>query len=86
MRKPSSRNRGGSQHRCQIPFQLDLEFALVRRQDDGVDEAAKRLRGLRAGLWMLQGLSQRGDFLSVHVGHSGVPQWWWFVRGLKLGV
>ena len=27
------------QHRCQIPLQLDLKFALVGRQDDGVDEA-----------------------------------------------
>ena len=36
------------QHRRQIPFQLDLKFALVRRRDDGVDEASKRLRGVRA--------------------------------------
>ena len=27
--------------------QLDLEFALVRRQDNGVDEVTKRLRGFR---------------------------------------
>jgi hypothetical protein len=52
---------GGSQHRRQIPFQLDLQLALVGRQDDAVDEATQRLRDFRAGFWMLQGLSQCGD-------------------------
>ena len=42
---------GGTQHRRQIPFQLDLKFALVRSEDDGVDEASKRLRGFCAGFW-----------------------------------
>jgi hypothetical protein len=52
---------GGSQHCRQIPFQLDLEFALVRPQNDGVDEATQRLRGFRSGLWLLQGLCECGD-------------------------
>lgn len=65
---------GRPKHRRQIPFQLDLQFALVRRQDDGVDEASKRLRGFRAGFWMLQGLSQCGDLLTVQVRHSRVQE------------
>jgi hypothetical protein len=43
---------GGTQHRRQIPLQLDLKFALVRRQDDGVDEASKRLRGIPSGPYL----------------------------------
>ncbi len=39
---------GGTQHRRQIPFQLDLQFALVRRQDDGVDKVARNGRPLAA--------------------------------------
>ena len=38
----------GPQHRRQIPLQFDSELALVGCQDNGVDEPAKRLRGLRA--------------------------------------
>ena len=49
---------GRPQHRRQIPLQLDLQFALVRRQDDGVDKASKRLGGFRADFWMLQGPCQ----------------------------
>jgi hypothetical protein len=30
---------GCPQHRCQIPFQLDLEFSLAWDQEDAVDEA-----------------------------------------------
>ena len=45
---------GGTQHRRQIPLQLDLQLALVRRQDDGVDEATQRLRGFRAGFWIFR--------------------------------
>src|SRR5436190_1044637 len=56
---------GRPEHRCQIPFQFDLEFALVRRQDDGVDEATKRFGGFGAGLRVLEGLRQCGDLLPI---------------------
>ncbi len=52
---------GGTQHRRQIPFQLDLKFALVRRQDDGVDEAAGLLEERKlslAGAATVLGVSQ----------------------------
>jgi hypothetical protein len=64
----------GRQHGCEIPFQLDTQRALVWGQDDGVDEATKRFKGLRSGFWMLQGLSQCGDLLTVHGGHSRVQK------------
>jgi hypothetical protein len=71
------------QHRRQIPLQFDSQFALVWGQDDGLDEATKCLRGLRADFRMGQGLSQRGNFLPGQVGHSGMQQWRRFVRGLE---
>ncbi|MEQ1896751.1 MAG: hypothetical protein ABL971_05105 [Vicinamibacterales bacterium] len=80
---------GGSEHRREIPFQLDLQswlaearviacvrrrLTLVRRQDDGVDKATKRLRGFRADFWMLKGLSQSRDLLAVQAGHLRVQE------------
>jgi len=39
----------GAQHRCQIPFSLDSELAVGRRQDDGVDEPSERWRRVCRG-------------------------------------
>ena len=76
---------GRPQHRRQIPSQFDSQLALVRCQDDRVDEATKRLRGFSAGFWMLQRLSQCGDLLTVQVGHSRVQERRRFVCRCEFG-
>jgi hypothetical protein len=40
---------GGTEHRREIPFQLDSQRALVWGQNDRVDEPSQSLGGFRAG-------------------------------------
>ena len=65
---------GGAEHRRQVSLQFDSEFALGWRHDDGVDEPSECLRGLRAGLRTLQGLSQGRHLLAVQLGHVGMKK------------
>ena len=48
---------GSSQHRGQIPSQLNMEPAGLRHQDDRIDQPTQNLSGFPARVWPLQ----RGD-------------------------
>ena len=58
-----------------VRFNVSGSSANIRTcRNDGVDEATQRLRGFRAGLWLLQSLCECGDLLAVHPGHLRVQQ------------
>ncbi len=43
-----------SQHRGQIPSQLNMELAGLRHQDDRIDQPTQNLSGFPARVWPLQ--------------------------------
>src|SRR2546426_10703473 len=79
-----SRFLGGSQHRGQVASQLDPELALLRYQDNRVNQSTEHLRGLRAGVFALERFRELLDLRAVEVGHARVKQRWRLVGGFDL--
>jgi hypothetical protein len=78
---------GRPEHCGQIPSQLDLKrlAILVWREHDGVDEAAKRLGGLRPAVRLLKRLRQICDLCAVDPSHLRMQERGRLLRGSELG-
>jgi hypothetical protein len=77
---------GGSQHRGQIPSQLDPELALLRSQDNRIDQSTEHLGGFQAGVLALEGSGELLDLRAIEVGHARVKEGRRFVRDLELSL
>jgi uncharacterized protein len=75
---------GGSQHRGQIPSQLDPQLAVPRGQDNRINEPTEALRGLQAGVLALERCGQFLDLRPVEVGHARVQERRRLVGGVEL--
>jgi len=90
---------GSSQHRGQIPLQLNSELSLnavaralvafarrrLRSQDDRINQPSEHLRGFQPRVLALEGGGEFLDLRAVEVGHARVQERRWFVGGLELG-
>jgi hypothetical protein len=75
---------GGSQHRGQVPAQLDPEPACLRTQDNRIDQPAERLGRLDSGVRTLEGCGKLSHLRAVDVRHLRVQQRGRLVRDLQL--
>ncbi|MBL8136982.1 MAG: hypothetical protein JNL48_10195 [Acidobacteria bacterium] len=76
----------GSQHRGQVPLQLDPQLAAPRGQDNRINQPAEAFRRLQPGVVAPE---RGGQFLHlgpIQVGHARVEQRRGLVRGLELGL
>ena len=78
------RRLGDGQHCGQIPSQLDPQLALVRSQDDRINEPTERLRGFQAAAIGLERGGELFDLRSVEVGHARMMERWRLMCGLNL--
>src|ERR1700730_12542411 len=77
---------GGSQHRGQVPSQLDPELAPLRRQDDRINQSTEHLRRFQACILALERRGEILDLRSVEVSHARVKQRCRLVGGFDLRV
>jgi hypothetical protein len=75
---------GGSQHRGQVPSQLDPELALLRDQDNCVNQSTQRFRGFCACVFALECGGKFLDLRPVEVGHAEVKERRQLVGGFDL--
>jgi hypothetical protein len=65
---------GDGQHRGQIPSQLDPELALLRSQDNRLNQPTERFRGFQAAAVGLERGGELFDLRPVEVGHARVQE------------